>query len=73
MVLIRKLIFKCMTENVMVFVQYLESEKNKFADAISRDKISYFKQLAAEDGIEVDQQPTDIPTEIWPISKVWLK
>ena len=54
MVLIRKLIFKCMTENVTVFAQYLESGKNKFADAISRDKISLFKQLAAEDGLEVD-------------------
>ena len=72
MVLIRKLIFKCMTENVTIFIQYLSSVDNKYSDALSRDQISYFKQLAQEDELTIAAEPTPVPDQLWPVSKIWL-
>ena len=44
MVLVCLLIFKCMTENVKLFLQYIKSKDNKFSDLLSRDRIDSFKQ-----------------------------
>ena len=71
MVLVRKLIFKCMTENVDIFAQYIKSKANKFADMLSRDQLTDFKAEAAKDNLEIKLEPTDVPISMWPMEKIW--
>ena len=67
MVLLRKLILKGLTENIRIFAKYIRSADNKASDYLSHLKIEKFKQLRPD----WDEQPTPIPSEIWPISKIW--
>ena len=69
MTLIHALVLKCMTVNVRVFIKYVKSVDNEFADALSRGQIEYFKSIR----INHDRYPTSVPEQIWPISKIWIK
>ena len=71
MVLIRMLAFQCMTDNVEVFAQYIKSKDNKYADMLSRGQIEMFKEEAKKNQIEIDDYNTDIPHQMWPMSKLW--
>ena len=68
MVLIRKVVLKSLKENVRVFARYVRSKDNTAADLLSRLKIRQFKSLK-----RWENQPTAVPSELWPISKIWLK
>ena len=65
--LIRLLILHSMKVNVKVYAKYVNTKANKAADLLSRLRIKQFKQLSGK----WDDEPTLIPTEIWPIDKVW--
>ena len=71
MVLVRKLIFKAITENVDIFAQYIKSKDNKYADMLSRDKIVTFKREAEKNNITLDKHSTPVPELLWPMSKLW--
>ena len=68
MVLIRVLVLKCMTANVKIFVKYVKSLDNVYADALSRGEIAYFKRKRKQ----FANMPTPVPREIWPIDKIWI-
>ena len=70
MVLIRILVLKSMIENVRVFAQYVKSSDNIYADALSRDRISYFKRIGKN---KFENLETEVPSEIWPPEKIWIK
>ena len=68
MILIRMLVLKCMVENVRVFIQYVPSKQNLFADLLSRNKIKCFRDLGKN---KFENRPTRIPEELWLMQKVW--
>lgn len=53
---------------VRVFAKYVRSKENVWSDRLSRLKIQDF--LNSE--IQWDNEPTEIPSDIWPIDKIWL-
>ena len=63
------LVLKCLKENVRVFARYIKSKDNKASDYLSRLKIKEFLDLSNN----WDGYPTETPTEIRPITKVWSK
>ena len=65
--LLRIFVLKCLTENVRVFTCYIRSQDNKAADFLSRLKLKEFWKLKDS----WDACPTDTPTELIPIYKVW--
>ena len=68
MVLIRKVVLKLLKENVHVFARYVRSKDNTAADLLSRLKIRQFKSFK-----KWENEPTVVPSELWPISKIWIK
>ena len=68
MVLVRLITLKSMLHNVRVYVKYVPSKENKISDALSRNDWIKFKQ----NGPHMNEISTEIPDEIWPISKIWL-
>ena len=67
-VLIRLLVLKSLTENVRVFARYIESKANKAADYLSRGELHKFKSLKNS----WDRLPSEMPTELVLIHKVWI-
>ena len=70
MVLIRILVLKQMIHNTRIFARYVESSKNGPADALSR--LNYGRYLRLVKG-KTDRQKTEVPKELWPIKKIWVK
>ena len=68
MVLIRIIVLKCLVENVKLKAKYVASEDNDLADHLSRGRISKFRK---ESKGKYEKEPTPIPEEIWPVTKVW--
>ena len=69
MVLIRKLVLTSMIYNVRIYARYVSTRENTRADMLSRLKIMAFKQMFKD----IDENPTDLPSELWPMSKIWEK
>ena len=72
LVLIRILVLESLRKNVRIFAHHIHGKSNFYSDALSRMTLIKFWRLAAENK-RFDKQPTDIPLEIWPIQKIWLK
>ena len=73
MVLVRKIVLKGLMENVRIYARHVEGVKNTLADSLSRNKIKYFKELCLVAGKTIEQNPVEVPTEIWPIQDIWIK
>ena len=71
MVLIRKLTLKGLENNTRVFCHWVQGRSNEWADMLSRQKISLFKQFTQ--GTNICSTPTQLPQELWPPSKLWIK
>ena len=67
MVLIRIITLHSLLYNVRVYAKHVKSKDNGTADSLSRLQFHRFRTLAPE----MDDFPLDIPTEIWPIDKIW--
>ena len=72
MVLIQKLLMKCLHHNVLVKALYVTSEDNFLADHLSRGKLHDFFEDAAEVGMKPDPFPTPIPEELLPMGSIWV-
>ena len=72
MVLIRIIVLHCLHHNVKLKVAYVESQKNTYADHLSRMRYKQFRQLARKENRTFVKQPTPIPDIIYPMSKIWL-
>ena len=68
MKLLRILALDNIAHNRKVMVQYVKSEDNTLADAISRLNFVKFWKYAAK---EMFPKPDKIPSQIWPVAKVW--
>ena len=70
MVLLRILVLESMKYNVRVFIKYVKSCENYWADMLSRDQMSKFHR---ERGNCFTEKATPIPESIsiWPVSKIW--
>ena len=66
MLLIRILVLHSLKYNIRVFARYVNTKLNRCADLISQGKIQLFKSE-----FEHELHSTEIPTEVWPISKMW--
>ena len=66
--LLRLLTVNNLRFNRRVFVRYVETKKNFFADSLSRLKINLFLSKAKEG---LDASPTSLPPSLWPLSKIW--
>ena len=63
MYLIRMLTLNNLQYNRRIFVQYVKSKFNKWVDALSRQKINYFKRIAPPG---INRWLEKMPLEIWP-------
>ena len=69
MVLLRLIVLEGMVQNVNIRAKWVKTEDNGKADAISRMQWKRFRSL----GSDMNEMPEDIPEQIWPITKIWLK
>ena len=69
MYLLRMLVLNGLKHNHRVFVQYVNMKWNILADALSRQKLDLFKQLAPD----METFPTQIHPSLWPLSELWHK
>ena len=69
MVLIRIITLESLLRNIRVYAKYVNTKANGVADSLPRLEFSRFRCLAPD----MNSYPTDIPTEIWPMRKIWLQ
>ena len=69
MLLIRLLVLNCIKYNRRITVQFVASKDNGLADALSRMEFNRFWRNAPAN---MDCEPSELPAEIWPASKIWL-
>ena len=70
MVLIRLIVLKCLVHNVRIYVRHVRTNQNPIADSLSHFQHQRFKGLTASKHME--ENPTEVPQEIWPFDKIWL-
>ena len=70
MFLLRILVLDGLLHNRRVTVRYVESRKNKKADALSRMKLDLFFKYAPKSR-KLD--PSPLPKKLWPASKIWQR
>ena len=71
MILIRMIVLECMLWNVKLSCLHVQSQKNNFADALSRNEMPWFYEDMVEAGRVFDAQPEEFLKQLWPMSKVW--
>ena len=69
MVLIRIITLHSLLHNVRVYAKHMRSKDNGVADPLSRIQFHRFRSLAPH----MNNFPLDIPSEIWPIDKIWCE
>ena len=55
-----------------VFAKHVRTKKNDLADALSRMQFSRFNRLLTKKRKVMQKKAVDLPTEIWPIEKIWV-
>ena len=73
MVLFRLLVLKGLVENVRMFARHVKGRANELSDALSRMQVKKFWQLAEEKKLKFEESPHQMPDELWPMSKLWIK
>ena len=68
--LLKLLTLNNLIHNRRVQLKYVESSENSLADNLSRLNLTEFFRLAPKD---VDQQPQELPEELWLASKIWIR
>ena len=71
MVLIRMVILRNLNYNFRIFAEHIKGDDNYLSDRLSRMQIEEFKRLAKKDGRIIDDEPTPLNNEIWPLSVLW--
>ena len=69
--LVRLLVLQSLRYNFKIYAVYVESAKNELADSLSRLQLVRFKKLCAKYGNKWDREPTVLPRELWPASRIW--
>ena len=71
MVLLRKLMVKCLHQNTRIWAKHVESSKNGLSDSLSRQQFKRFLKLAEEADKNMQTLPDKLSDELWPVSKIW--
>ena len=71
MVLICKLVLRCLLINTRLFCCWVRGKSNCRADYLSCQRIDLFKAITKD--AQVDLLPTPLPGELWLASKLWVK
>ena len=58
-----------LVHNIRIYAKHVSTKKNGPADSLSRLRIWKFMRLMKH---RVDDAPTKIPKQIWPIEKIWM-
>ena len=69
--LIHLITLECLIQNVRVYAKYIKSKENELADALSRGQETRFWSIIERKRLTVDNNPTPLPENIWPMYKVW--
>ena len=70
-ILIRKLMVKCLQYNTRIFAQHVDGLDNGLSDSLSRLQFNRFFRLARKAKKNVSVLPEILSEEIWPVSKIW--
>ena len=70
MVLIRILVYHCLTLNIKLMARHVKTHLNGIADSLSRFQMRRFHELTK--GLDLDAKASEIPDSIWPPTKIWL-
>ena len=62
--MIRLITHKSLQHNTRISAKYIESEKNDFADALSRQQFDRFTKLQKDQDIKMEAEPTPIPHDV---------
>ena len=73
MSLIRKITLLSLKINARIFATYVSSRNYYLADYVSHLKIDKSKQAVRDIGRVIDEYPSHIPEELWPVSKIWIQ
>ena len=71
MVLIRIIVLQSLLHNVRLFAQYIPSKENVISDLLSHLKFREFSIL--KDQLKLNDTPTPVSVDIWPMSKIWME
>ena len=69
--LIRLIVLRSLQYNFRVFAFYIKSERNNFADSLSRLQFDHFKHLSKSQNKGMVESADSLPSELWPASKIW--
>ena len=69
MVLIRIITLECLIWNVRVYGKYVESKNSGLADSLPWMDFPRFRRL----GPHMRKDSEEIPDQIWPLDKIWMK
>ena len=72
MVLIRLITLEGLKWNVRIKAKHVRSRKNSISDALSRGQYDRFKRLCRLKAKKMQKCKVKIPSELWPIGKIWL-
>ena len=73
MILIHKLVLRCLEFNIRVFSKWIKGAQNFRSDFLSRMKLREFWNFVRLHGITTDTEPTRLNGDLWPASKLWVK
>ena len=73
MVLIRHITLEGLIRIVRVFAKHVRTDLNGPSDALSHLQFQHFWRLTSEMGKVMVEHLRQLPTEFWPIEKIWLK
>ena len=71
MKLIRIIVLNSLLYNVRIYARHIKLELNDLADSLSRLQFKRFWKIVAEKNLNMDEHPTLVPAEIWPMEKLW--
>ena len=70
MILLHLIVLQGLKYNIRITAKHVPGVHNEISDSLSRLKLETFYKLTK--GKDYDTEPTRIPDELWPMSKVWL-
>ena len=73
MVLLRIIMLECLIHNVRLQAQYIPTNLNVFADALSRMDYARFRRLARERQIEFSKLNTPVPEELMCVRRLLIR
>ena len=70
MVLIRIVVYTCLTLNLKITAKWVSTKANEIADSLSR--LNYKKFFDITKDMCMDSHNTEVPHDIWPPMDIWL-